>query len=429
MNAELVFPLPYSLLVRVYAKPECAPIDSDANRGFWWAEVRRHVPSELALVTAQMNVVHLPPQMTRKALGLEKEPACSAIAYLPFGSDGVNQLQLAPADREGMPAFVQWVSTILRVHTVVTNPLRKTLALYWIDDALNEHLISDLPPNGQVPQNTFVGHVYAARNRENGKAIDWWTMDGRAAVRIKDKAEALEAQCQAPVLAAGDDMGTESHCITPNEAMFEFIYDSSMGKRHALNTVQPTVVHNYSDVGYALLPVPEETFAWLRKWYEENADKEVVESNAGAVGTQHEAPWHVRHITAQLKQRLIDELRPVLAEWSKFPAHGLEMTSIYGVRRYTRGSRLRMHVDTIMSHVVSAIINVAQDGMNTDWPLEIKGHDGKYHFVNMKPGEMLLYESAKCLHGRPQELDGDGYSNIFLHFRPTGRGTWDYQWY
>lgn len=29
------------------------------------------------------------------------------------------------------------------------------------------------------------------------------------------------------------------------------------------------------------------------------------------------------------------------------------MTSIYGIRQYTNGSILRMHVDTISTHVVS----------------------------------------------------------------------------
>jgi hypothetical protein len=396
----------------------------------WWAEVRRHVPNENALVVASMDATHLPPQMTLRSLDLEAEGACSTIAYLPFGSDGETQVQLAPRDSEGMPAFVQWVGTILRVHTVVTSSLRKTLALYWVDDTLGEHYISDIPQNGQVPQNTFVGHIYVVRSKDDGKAIDWWTMDGRAAISIENKAKALETQCQAPVSAAGEKIGgLESHCMTSNEAMFQFVYDSSMGKRHALNTVQPTVVHNYSDTGYALMPLPDDTFAWLKQWYEDNAHSEIVETNAGAVGTQHEAPWHVRHVTPQLKQRLIDELLPILAEWSKFPLRSLEMTSIYGIRRYTRGSRLRMHVDTVMTHVVSAIINVAQDGMDTDWPLEIKSHDGKYHYVNMKPGQMLLYESAKCLHGRPQELDGDSYSNIFLHFKPTNKGAWEYHWY
>lgn len=59
-----------------------------------------------------------------------------------------------------------------------------------------------------------------------------------------------------------------------------------------------------------------------------------------------------------------------------------------------------MHVDTVSTHAVSTIINVDQK-VAKDWPLIILDHDGNPHSVNMQAGDMLLYESAKCLHGRP----------------------------
>jgi prolyl 4-hydroxylase len=59
-----------------------------------------------------------------------------------------------------------------------------------------------------------------------------------------------------------------------------------------------------------------------------------------------------------------------------------------------------MHVDTVNTHVVSAIINVDQD-VDEPWYLVILDHDYNEHKVEMKAGDMLLYESAKLLHGRP----------------------------
>ena len=35
----------------------------------------------------------------------------------------------------------------------------------------------------------------------------------------------------------------------------------------------------------------------------------------------------------------------------------------------------------------------------------------------LKPGEMLLYESAKMPHGRQFPLEGDFYDNLFAHFQ------------
>ena len=77
-----------------------------------------------------------------------------------------------------------------------------------------------------------------------------------------------------------------------------------------------------------------------------------------------------------------------------------------------------MHVDTLATHVVSAIINVDQ-AVDKPWELLILDHDDNEHWVQMRPGDMLLYESAKLLHGRPNPMVGERYENIFVHYKPT----------
>jgi hypothetical protein len=72
-------------------------------------------------------------------------------------------------------------------------------------------------------------------------------------------------------------------------------------------------------------------------------------------------------------------------------------------------------------------VNVAQD-TEEDWLLEILDHEGTLHHVSMSPGDMVLYESAKALHGRPKPLKGKYYSNFFLHYAPTTL-DWDFNWY
>ena len=76
------------------------------------------------------------------------------------------------------------------------------------------------------------------------------------------------------------------------------------------------------------------------------------------------------------------------------------MTSCYGVRCYNPGSFLLNHVDRTSTHVLSAIVNVYQEGMLEDWPLEIYDHAGQMHRVPMQPGDIVLYESAKNTHGK-----------------------------
>ena len=45
-------------------------------------------------------------------------------------------------------------------------------------------------------------------------------------------------------------------------------------------------------------------------------------------------------------------------------------------------------------------------------------HEGQAHSVALKAGQALLYESARLLHSRPHPLQGDYYTNFFIHFRP-----------
>ena len=37
--------------------------------------------------------------------------------------------------------------------------------------------------------------------------------------------------------------------------------------------------------------------------------------------------------------------------------------------------------------------------------------------VMLEPGEMVWYESARLIHGRPQPLEGEYYDNAMVGFR------------
>lgn len=64
--------------------------------------------------------------------------------------------------------------------------------------------------------------------------------------------------------------------------------------------------------------------------------------------------------------------------------------------------------------VSSCIINVAQD-LDEPWPVEVYDHTGKAYNVTMKPGDMVLYESATVLHGRPFPMKGRHYVSSFIY--------------
>ena len=64
-------------------------------------------------------------------------------------------------------------------------------------------------------------------------------------------------------------------------------------------------------------------------------------------------------------------------------------------------------------------IQPRQRDMEVDWPLQIFDNAGALHEITLRPGEMVWYESARLLHGRPEPLAGDYYDNLFIHFSPT----------
>ena len=136
--------------------------------------------------------------------------------------------------------------------------------------------------------------------------------------------------------------------------------------------------------------------------------------------------WYLE-LERATKNHVFEKLRPMAEDWigNKLRLTG---TSVYGIRKYTRGATLAGHLDHMRSHVVSAILNIAQ-AVDTDWPLQIYDHAGQVscgwctlhtchvtstlvcdwlqlHHVMLQPGEMVWYESAKLLHGRSQPLNG-----------------------
>lgn len=68
----------------------------------------------------------------------------------------------------------------------------------------------------------------------------------------------------------------------------------------------------------------------------------------------------------------------------------LEMTDIYGMRRYEDGARLLTHVDRVNTHAASLIINVAQEAIREPWMVEI------YDFAGRSAAVYILWYEVGC---------------------------------
>lgn len=138
-----------------------------------------------------------------------------------------------------------------------------------------------------------------------------------------------------------------------------------------------------------------------------------------AIGTflrtvSREAPPALFHDDAAYNGDLLERLRPLHEEWCGLP---LAPSACYGFRVYLPGAYLHDHVDAENTHIISSAICVDKD-VRAAWPLHVVDIDGQELDLELAPGELVLYESARILHGRPTPLKGRFHVGLFLHYRP-----------
>ena len=206
---------------------------------------------------------------------------------------------------------------------------------------------------------------------------------------------------------------SERECMGTERARLEMSMD------------QPASQHNYTELGFKKLKLPPHVWEALSTFYEQNKHLAVEEKwSRGYTYVNHwESPsfmvsvedMRLQGAGPQLKQLVWDGVKPIIEEWV---GRDIYPTSMYGVRIYTNNSVLATHVDRLPL-VSSCIINVGQEDMAEPWPIEVYDHSGKAHNVTMEPGDMVLYESATVLHGRPAPMNGKKFANIFVHFKPV----------
>ena len=175
----------------------------------------------------------------------------------------------------------------------------------------------------------------------------------------------------------------------------------------------------YTKEGFKKIQIPE----WLHEDIVNYLDANYLSSEpevSDAIGTFISSeftsvPARMVELDEDIRDEISRSMLPILEHWAQ---RKLELTALYGIREYRRGATLKMHVDKIETHHVSAIVNVYQQ-VNTDWPLHIYDHKGTLHKVYMQPGEAILYESASLMHGRPEPLNGLSYANFFIHSKET----------
>ena len=183
------------------------------------------------------------------------------------------------------------------------------------------------------------------------------------------------------------------------------------------------VRRSFTELGFNKGRLPDDLWGSIQTYYYNNRDHGVREEYDGHTINWYDVDPFFIGMPWGLKGYWQTRLRALVEKWIGGNIT-LENTDIYGMRRYEDGARLLSHVDREATHAVSLIVNVAQLNIREPWRVEIYDHADRLHEIEMNPGDIVYYESAKALHGRMKPLQGDFYVNFFTHYRPIGDPEW-----
>mmetsp|Transcript_8490 Transcript_8490/g.21777 ORF Transcript_8490/g.21777 Transcript_8490/m.21777 type:complete len:292 (+) Transcript_8490:70-945(+) len=184
-----------------------------------------------------------------------------------------------------------------------------------------------------------------------------------------------------------------------------------------LGHLQFHTVPNFTTTGFEMVDIPGDLHEqMLQQLYTSLNHTDVFEKDVyvnimPAVGEETQfSPQYI------FNNRIHQELQAMHEGWAGV---ALERTAAFGIRVYRNGNVLKKHVDRVGTHIVSSILHIGRD-VDEVWPLAILDNDGVPHTIDLVPGKMLFYESARLLHWRPRSLRGRYYASTFLHYRPVG---------
>lgn len=186
-------------------------------------------------------------------------------------------------------------------------------------------------------------------------------------------------------------------------------------------TTDPTTFPKFHEVGFEKVRVPEVLMGLINDSYN------ILKVNGGltedwdgltdVIGGEDMPEMFSFDFIPNIRNFIHESLKPMHEAWS---GQELEPTMMYGIRSYVNGSNLITHTDRIDTHHISCIIIVDKDLQGgKDWPLHIKDHNGNWNEVYGEPGDMIIYESIACEHGRPTTFEGNYYRNFYAHYKLT----------
>lgn len=272
--------------------------------------------------------------------------------------------------------------------------------IYWMDSNNNRKPVGTLLKGERNTQwhQSYLGHKFELVDKDTGALLKGFTVQYDEIVSVGNYASRTKTMdVRSKVLSTFNNEWQRANRVT----------------------------RTFTEYGFAVGKLPKDIWGSVSSYYYNNRNNKVLEEwdSKGLFVNWWEADCFFIPIPLEKKQYWQGRLKTLVEAWAGVE---LDTTDMYGLRRYETGAKLLTHVDREATHAASLIINVAQSGMvpGKPWPVEIYDFAGRLHEIDMEEGDIVYYESARCLHGRMQPLYGDYYVNLFAHYRPVGDPQW-----
>eukprot|EP01083_Nonionella_stella_P250910 866296_1 len=196
--------------------------------------------------------------------------------------------------------------------------------------------------------------------------------------------------------------------------------DSSPGEKYQgylLATHSGLTMKNFTEYGWAVTRAPQAIIDKLKKRLHHGLAEENSKRREKAIAcvetTDKYRPYFFDDYT--MNKEILHEMLPLHEAWA-----GVELVpnNSYGLRVYRNETNLNMHLDKSSTHIISSILHVDHGKDDEPWPIVIEDFHGNTNEVYLESGDMLFYESSKCFHGRPAQMNGEYYSSLFTHYYP-----------
>ena len=313
--------------------------------------------------------------------------------------------------------LVTWIWNHLRINVSVKNNMEKPLRVFLEGYLPNENEQFLLKANQIMSLTTYASNFLTLYSTTSEEFLDGYELKSNIAIKATEKSRYKGKE---------EVWRIKSHFEHRENEESSKLLLCSHYKRHFNILTQPQSVPGFTEKGYMLTRIPPHVYEMLLKIFEQNKYQLSHEYYPDHFTVWNLDEINIKQVTLSEGKTLYlaEELQPILEKWCNCALHPTTGEGIAArIRMYPKGSRVRMHVDELESgHVIGAILQIAQDPNirhTGGWPLEIINFGGEREEIIMNPGDMVLFESSRLVHGRPATLKGEYYVNSFFYYTPN----------